>query len=253
MTSATLGDAFARAVRFHRVLKDDIDARISVVSDSVVVEEAPPPTQSPWTRELADFAVASYVVLARRWSGQGVVPREVRFQHARPRNTSGYERVFGCPVRFGHARNGVVLSREQLGARLVTSQAEVAAYLEQLAKAAIARLPRDEDVLGEVRAALHEALARTRDFRLSHIARRLGVGPRTLQRRLAERGVAYQSLVEDVRRAEAMSLVTLSEQPIERIAERLGYAESKAFRRAFRRWTGVAPNELRRDRGAPPQ
>jgi len=47
------------------------------------------------------------------------------------------------------------------------------------------------------------------------------------------------------RRAAAVPLVADADTPFDVIAERVGFAEARAFRRAFRRWLGVSPSELR--------
>jgi transcriptional regulator GlxA family with amidase domain len=49
-----------------------------------------------------------------------------------------------------------------------------------------------------------------------------------------------------VRYRVAAPLLAASELSLEEIAERVGYADGKAFRRAFRRWSGMAPIEARR-------
>ena len=37
-------------------------------------------------------------------------------------------------------------------------------------------------------------------------------------------------------------------QTVRQVAERLGYSEPRAFRRAFQRWTGKSPNHFRQGR-----
>jgi AraC-like DNA-binding protein len=58
--------------------------------------------------------------------------------------------------------------------------------------------------------------------------------------------VEYQGLVDDIRCREALRLVGASDTPLVEVGFLLGYSDPKAFRRAFRRWTGVSPAELRR-------
>jgi AraC-like DNA-binding protein len=66
-------------------------------------------------------------------------------------------------------------------------------------------------------------------------ARRLAVSARTLQRRLADEGTTWRAEIDAARRERAASLLrqgTTSEVT----AARLGYSESRALRRALRRW-----------------
>jgi AraC-like DNA-binding protein len=64
---------------------------------------------------------------------------------------------------------------------------------------------------------------------------------RTLQRRLADEGVAFAALVDEVRRELALELVRDRARPLGEVAFLLGYAELSPFLRAFRRWTGKTP------------
>ena len=85
---------------------------------------------------------------------------------------------------------------------------------------------------------------------LEDVASDLGVSARTLKRRLAARGVAYSSLLEEELRDKALLLLRSSDAAIPAIAERLGYSDVANFARAFRRWTGTTPAAYRRA-GAP--
>jgi AraC-like DNA-binding protein len=71
----------------------------------------------------------------------------------------------------------------------------------------------------------------------SATAKQLGMGTRTLQRKLTEHGVTYQALVDQVRR-------TLGEELL-RDAFALGYGDAGGFNRAWRQWTGHSPRAFR--------
>jgi AraC-like DNA-binding protein len=80
---------------------------------------------------------------------------------------------------------------------------------------------------------------------LENIARRLGYSPATLSRRLAAEGLGFRQVRESVfgelakdwlREGIAVSV----------IAEKLGYSDAFAFRRAFHRSYGCSPTEFRR-------
>jgi len=51
--------------------------------------------------------------------------------------------------------------------------------------------------------------------------------------------------VDELRSERARFWLRDTDLPIERIAERLGYADASNFARCFRRWTGVTPGHYR--------
>ncbi len=80
---------------------------------------------------------------------------------------------------------------------------------------------------------------------LETVARHLSVSPRTLQRRLNQRGVCFWSLVEQSRYEIAAALLCDTDLQIQEIGRRLGYSTPGGFSRAFTRWAGCAPSVFR--------
>ena len=78
------------------------------------------------------------------------------------------------------------------------------------------------------------------------VARLLSMHHRTLSRRLKAEGTTFQQLLDEVRFEAACQLLDTARIPITEIAVSLGYAETSAFSRAFRRWSGATPVERRR-------
>lgn len=246
MTSPNVGESIARAVRYARVLREDLVTRTYTTERSLVVEIK---TRGDSPRALVDCSLATYFHFMQQWTGEKIRISEVFFQHEPPGDLSAYGEAFGCPVHFGHRTNAIVFDRDVASISLRTAQPHVAAYLEDVARAAAERLvPRAEgrgDLPASIRHAVREAVE-TGDAQIATVARRLGMSTRTLQRALARHGLVFRRVVDEARWEIAAPLVAHSDAPIDRIAERLGYAEAKAFRRAFRRWSGVSPTEMRR-------
>jgi AraC-like DNA-binding protein len=69
---------------------------------------------------------------------------------------------------------------------------------------------------------------------------------RTLQRRLRQQGIVYARLLEEVRRHLSSKYLADGNLSLGEIAYLLGYSESSAFNRAYRRWTGRTPSADRR-------
>lgn len=249
MASPDVRRAIGRAAAYHRVVKDDATTRLTEIPEGLWLEELLPPGHPRWSRPIVDYALATYVVLLRKWTGVSLRPRFVSVPYARPRDLSLHDRVFGCPIRFDQPTIGLVFDHDTLALPLLTAQPAYEAFLARLAEEALAGLVHT-DLADEVRAVIAERLGAA-DLDLEVVARSLGTSARTLQRRLGESDLTFQRLVDEVRRATALPLLVESDLSIDAISERLGYAESAAFRRAFRRWTGVAPSAIRRDGRSP--
>ena len=73
----------------------------------------------------------------------------------------------------------------------------------------------------------------------------LGMGARTLQRRLRSVGLTHSDLVERARVLEAQRLLRDPRIPIREVAHRVGYGSSSNFARAYRRQTGSTPSTSR--------
>lgn len=72
------------------------------------------------------------------------------------------------------------------------------------------------------------------------------LSPRTLRRRLAEEGTSWRRVVEHARLETCGRLLRDPQRSLAEIASELGFANQTNLTRAFQRWTGECPSELRR-------
>lgn len=78
------------------------------------------------------------------------------------------------------------------------------------------------------------------------LARHCHLGERTLLRQfLSATGFTPTEYIQNVRIQKARELIETSSLPVETIASRVGYEDSGAFRKVFRRLTGLSPKEFR--------
>ena len=80
---------------------------------------------------------------------------------------------------------------------------------------------------------------------LNEASARLGVSPRTLQRRLDRQGTSFSVELERARKARALRLVTTTERPLAVVAKELGFSDASTFSRAFLRWFARPPGATR--------
>jgi AraC-like DNA-binding protein len=75
------------------------------------------------------------------------------------------------------------------------------------------------------------------------------LGLTTLRRRLREEGTSYAKIRTDCQREYAEYLLRVTDRAVQDIALQLGFGDDRAFRRAFRGWSGVSPSEFRVNQG----
>jgi AraC-like DNA-binding protein len=86
---------------------------------------------------------------------------------------------------------------------------------------------------------------------MEDVARRLAVSPRTLQRRLAERGTTWRAELDTVRRFRAQQARQFASPTMASLATRLAYSDVRSVRRAIRRWEHTPQEEGHKPSAAP--
>ena len=72
--------------------------------------------------------------------------------------------------------------------------------------------------------------------------------PRTMHRQLLREGTSFKDLLDETRHALALRYLQSDDMSVQEIAYALGYSDAANFRRAFKRWEGVAPKDYRASR-----
>jgi AraC-like DNA-binding protein len=80
---------------------------------------------------------------------------------------------------------------------------------------------------------------------LEDAAKELGLGSRTVQRRLTDAGITFQQLVEVTRRELARHYLKQRAVELNETAFLLGFEDANSFCRAFQVWEGTSPGEWR--------
>ena len=150
--------------------------------------------------------------------------------------------VLGVPVGSGGV--SLLLSHEEADRPLVSRSP---ALWDTLEPALQRRLDEVSPVTtSRVRDALETGLSGGATT-LEEIARRLNTSKRSLQRRLSDEGVQFQTLLGDVRQRQAKAYLRGSGLSLPEISHLLGYRDTASFFRAFQGWTGTTPAAFRKE------
>lgn len=241
--SPTLRDALRRVARYGRLVTEEIEFTLceSKPEGTLAVKRLAPGDDQSLSQ---DYVVAAALQVSRELTGVEIVPIDVQFTYRQPSSTMAHRSHFRCPLRFGQAGTAITFRVRDLGLPVVRADATLAGYLSEYADTVLASLTRGESVRHSVRAAIWSVLADGKPS-LDRVARALRLSPRTLQRRLAEKGTSLHRETDEIRKTMAMALVRERAYSIDDVAFLLGYSEPSAFFRSFRRWTGTTPRQFR--------
>jgi AraC-like DNA-binding protein len=240
------GDGIDRFHRYSPTLSDVYRWRI--VDDGgelrALLSPLGPIHRAGWQHHI-ECETLDLVRSAARFTGGKARPNAVRFVHAAPPAdvVEAFARVIGGVVpEFGCDRSEVVYPRSIRALAVPGARPALAAVVEARLEEMLAAIERGTPVSARARAAIVELLDGG-EVGVPQLARALRMSRRSLERALADEGTSARELLEDERKQRALAwLASLS---VDEVAARLGYSDARAFARAFKRWTGVAPSAAR--------
>ncbi len=194
--------------------------------------------------EITELVFARMVQGIRRVQHADVI-RAVHVSHAAPSHWAAYDGVFGVLVHFGSGRNALLLDPAYLHTVLVPAPAHVTRILAVHAEAQLTALTEQRTCRGRLEAALRQVL-QSGDVGITRMAHLLAMSRQTLYRRLKAEGVTFEEVLASVRCEIAVEALRAGATPVRDVAARVGFADSAAFSRAFKRWTGRNPSEVGR-------
>jgi len=200
--------------------------------------------------EVAHRHIAHDVLMRVFWhmlawlKGDRLPPRRVDFSYDVPQWGTFHTIMFPCQVQFGQTRSAVWFDAAALNAPVRRDEAALRALIENAPGNFVLPHPCDYATRAQVRAVLLQREPEWPD--MDAVAGRLYMSISTLQRRLAAEGITFQTLKDQIRKDLAIERLNTGTLPIAELAAQLGFADTTAFNRAFKAWTGTTPGSYRR-------
>lgn len=242
----TLGEALQQVLRFESLVHDLGRSSFERQGDQVIYA---------WHNHCAGHAAASALVesvfsgiqTCAQWLvGQPLAGFNVEFMHhTDPTTAATIARASGATVRWGAQSHRAIFPAAVLDWPIPHANKTLLPLLQSHADELLqARHPREVGIVAQVRQSISGRLGQGM-VKLADVAQDLHLSTRTLQRRLAEEGVAYQALLDATRHELACHYLASSAMPIAEVGYLLGYQDAPAFHHAFKQWQGQGPGQYR--------
>lgn len=245
INSLAFGAALDRMVRYNSLWTNGSGFTVEIEKTNSTIIYTYHDDSITERRHDAEMTFAAIAALGRLVTAADWYPTSVSFQHSQPRHTAEHERIFRCPIQFDAGANEFVFDSSALELPLVKADPGLCAVLDRHAEELLAKYPRDDTLIERARTLIKDEL-NGGEASLERVAEQLGMSGRTLQRKLREHGTSHQELLDQMRKDLAMRYLREPEMAICEVAYLLGFSESSALHRAFKRWTGLTPSEFRR-------
>lgn len=246
-TASGFSEAIALGMTFQRTTGALLDLDIDAGRNGEIAMRAHLPVPAPDLLPfLCEEMFASCLMVARDLAGSCFAPLRVELAYPAPAYADEYTASFGCEVRFDQPRNALVVDGALMSLTFPTYNPVTACQVRELCRR---QLMLDMQEQGEAAATVERYLRRhlAENPTLSEVASSMHLSERTLRRHLAADGATFSGLHDGIRTECAMELLRDPRLSIAHVGSRIGFNDAREFRRAFKRWTGQTPSEVRAD------
>jgi AraC-like DNA-binding protein len=194
-------------------------------------------------RAVNEYQVAEMLASVRTLIGnKEFAPSRLCFRHPAP--SVELAGIYGVIPEFGADYDGFEVPAEVLARPLALSNLALKAYFERQCREAAQRFEADSAITGKVRrlviAGMNGHLPTMDD-----VARGCGLSVRSLHRALDSEGAKFNAIVDGVRREFSERYLSRQTLNVSEVSYLVGFNDTSAFFKAFKRWTGKSPTEYR--------
>ncbi len=247
VTCANAYESFQVGVRYQQLtyLYSTLSFEPGQGLSAVVLTPLPMPPH-PFRLRVDGEMAGTYKLLRDMQStlGLDIQAERIDFPYPAPPEVRVYEEHFGCPLKFGEPVGRIWIRNEHLQLRFPTADAAAHAMYRGLCDQQLAAQRATLDTLAE-RVISHLEIFTETYPAAADVARSFDLSERTFRRQLQEEGTNFRALLGEARYRKAQQLLRQTALSVDAIAAQLGYAESAAFIRAFKEWSGTTPAAFR--------
>lgn len=236
-------DGLQRVARFKRLCAPEEVALVEGNGKSEMVFGWPHAGSEPAPDALVDATLVSFVELGRHGTGAPITPVKVELPGPE-RARAEYEAYFACPLRYRSPVHRIAFRSTDLDRPFVSYNQELLDILAPELERRLEEKSRTGSVADQIKWVLRRRLTAGRPD-IKGVATELAMSERSLQRKLTEEGVTFQSLVSSTRHQLALEYLADPALSLIEVAYMLGYEDQNSFFRAFRQWEDRTPSEWR--------
>ena len=244
MTCHDLGQVMDLFLKYYHLLAPALYLEFEILGERCVLTTVSSPEDAPieFSYELMYGAIVNTL---RGLLNTPDLQLRIEVPYPEPAHAALYYEVFGEDMHFDCMRGRVSFHRDLLNTPLPSSNPALRSLYEAECARLLADLEEEDSVAEQTLRLLRKLEGQYPQ--MPQIATMLNLSPRTYRRRLEEEKQSFQGLLDKVRAEHATRYLQNTRLPLSSIAYIVGFNDASNFRRAYLKWTGHSPREVRHD------
>jgi AraC-like DNA-binding protein len=227
-SSDTLGDASKRVARYSRITNEAIVLQYHEAREPtlrLVYSGIPRHTDL----QQIEFCIVAIIRLSRVLSDRWFLPRHISISHIRPKGIAKFSSLLGKSLEFGGSADEINFPIGSADWALVDADQRLNKILRKLCEDSLSSRGSNTSTLrAQVENTISPLLPHGQ-AKLDVVARRIGMSARTLTRRLAEEGLTFNEILQQLKSSFAIRYLEEDSIPISKIAWLLGFEDASSF------------------------
>ena len=249
MSSPTVGDALRLGAKYYATQGRPTQFEFVIDKDMagfdfelpIAYEQAP-----AFYRYVMEIAVATTLSALRFYFGGALPELKIALTYPAPDYAARYAELLGVELLFGQPGNRIRFDAALLDHPLASANPTLAKMAEHQCEAILAaQAKRGNDLPAQIERLLIRQAGHFPSQ--DDVAATLHMSPRNLRLQLSKHDSSYQGILSGVRRELSLHYLRHTDMTVDDIAYLLDYSDTPSFTRAFRKWTGQSPSQVRTD------
>jgi AraC-like DNA-binding protein len=246
MHCPTFGKALEKLCQYQDIVCDASKTTMTVKDNLVYLELSQISDEIIYPHYAFESELSIYFSATKDMIGTTLPLKSIHFNYPQYADIHEYKRIFQTEnVIFDSNFTGMVFDKKYLETPILNANPSLFSLFEIHAKDILSSLKSNTSIAEKIKKEIVLDL-KGEEPSLSNIAKKLGIGVRSIQLKLKEEGVTFQQLLEDVRKNLATKHLKEDILSTTDIAYLLGYSEPSVFFRSFKKWTGQTPSFYRK-------
>jgi AraC-like DNA-binding protein len=186
------------------------------------------------TRQAVEIGMSCALAITKTLTGKRIYPLRVELTYP-PRLRHEYERIFQAPIHFNSKRNTLVFHKTDAAVPILSYDKSLFEFFNNTLAQKLKSLQGNELFSDKIKQLIiNDFKGQTPSIEIA--SAKLNMTPRSLQRKLKEDNTSYRTIITDLKKELAQTIMGQSDFRVGEVAELLGYADSSSFRKAYKKW-----------------